>query len=182
MKGAAGQVAEEEQLFRRIRESVAGQMCYRADGGRVVFFQAAFNDPQREPSVDRPRLRGNPNATRLSQDDGIVTLRASAIRRLGPIAKLTERGKPAKDTQGVLIQYSVEVLSDPYYGNCAHALIAMSPATAGAGTFKRLKDGLARLATEAGWTIEPKNALTTSKEHPLKDVVRCIMNRLAGRL
>jgi len=182
MKGMAGEVADDEQLFRRVRESVAGQTCYRVDGNRVIFSQAAFNDPKNEPSFDRERLRSDPQMTRLSVQDGVVTLRAELIRRIGPIKRLTEKGKQARDEAGKPIVYGVNPISDPRFGDCAHALVVMTPDTAGAGVFKRLKDALARLATEAGWTIAPQASLGRRPPHAFNEMVRCINRRLAGHI
>lgn len=156
-------------------------MCYQVDGGRVVFFQAAFNDPSREPSVDRAVIRADAQQTRVAIQDGVISLKVSAIRRLGPIPQYGKGGKPAKDAEGKPIEYAVNVIADPVHGNCAHGLIVMDPSTASGGSFRRLKDGLARLATEAGWTIEPNTPLT-EREHALKDLVRCVFHKLSRRI
>ena len=125
-----GAVGDNEQLYRRVQEHVDRQLCYRVDGDRIVFLHAAFNDPQKRPSVDRAVLkyRQDPHLSRRSAEDGIVSLKAAAIRRLGPISKLNEKGKPAED------KYDVDVTADPVPGNCSHALVVMSPSTAGSGT------------------------------------------------
>jgi len=178
----AGTVDDEEQLFRRIRDSVAGQPCFRTEGDRVIFSQAAFNDPDKSPSIERQRLKSNPQLTRIASEDGIVTLRANEIRKLGPIAKLTNKNKPAKDNKGRPITYDVDVVPNPRFGNCAHALVVTNPETTGSGTFKRLKDALARLATEAGWTVAPNTPLTARPEHPLIDAMHCFAHRASGKL
>ncbi|MFN0317421.1 MAG: hypothetical protein ACKVQA_20550 [Burkholderiales bacterium] len=173
-----GPVGDEEHLFRRVQSSVGDQLCYQVDGGRTVFLHAAFNDPQKRPSVDRAILkyRLDPNLSRRDAEDGIVSLQAAAIRRLGPIAKLNEKGKATED------KYVVDVAADPVLGNCAHATVAMSPSTVGVGTFKRLKEGLARLATEAGWTVEPNATLPNRYGHQVRDILICLQHRLRRRL
>src|SRR5437867_9000379 len=119
-------VGDDEQLYRRVRESVGDQLCYHVDGDRIVFLHAAFNDPQKRPSVDRAILkyRRDPHLSRLNPADGIVSLHASAIRRLGPISKLNEKGKATEE------KYDVDVTAAPLLGNCSHAVVAMSPSTA----------------------------------------------------
>jgi hypothetical protein len=116
-------VGDDEQLYRRVQESVGGQLCYQVVGDRIVFLHAAFNDPQKRPSVDRATLkyREDPHLSRRSAKDGIVSLQAAAIRRLGPIPKLNERGKPTSE------EYGVDVIADCLPGNCSHALVVMSP-------------------------------------------------------
>src|SRR6266446_4210479 len=180
MKGAAGLVADEEQLYRRIRESVGPQRCYQIDGGRVVFLHAAFNDPAKSPSVDRAALAQlDPNRTRVASEDGVVTLRAQDVRqRIGPIPKYDEKGKRTKE------EYGIDVTSDPLlFGNCAHAIVVITPSNAGGGAFRRLKEGLARLATEAGWTIEPRSPLPQrALNHRVADLIQCLIFRLKGRM
>lgn len=178
----AGQVTDEEHLFRRIRGSVADQTCYQTVGNRVVFSQSAFNDPDKEPSVDRTSLRSDPHLSRFVREDGIVTLGVEQVRKIGPIDKLTDRGKPAKDSQGKRIAYRVDVVPKPRWGNCPHALILMVPSAAGAGAFKRLKEALARLASDAGWTIQPQVPIPQPRENPFRDAIRCLGGRFVGRL
>ena len=53
----SGVVGDDEQLYRRIRESTGQQLCYQVVDGRIVFLHAAFNDPKKRPSVDRAILK-----------------------------------------------------------------------------------------------------------------------------
>ncbi|SRR6266508_2290013 len=178
MRGAAGQVADVEQLYRRVSESIGTQICYQIEGDRVVFLHAAFNDPAKCPSVDRAELAQlDPHRTRITSNDGIVTLSAQAVRqRIGPIPKFNESGKRVKE------DYGVDVKSDPLFGNCAHALVEITPPNASGGAFRKLKEGLARLATEAGWTVKPKSPLPQRDNFLLGDAARCLIHRLQGRL
>jgi hypothetical protein len=139
---------------------------------------ASFNDPQKHPSVDRAILkyRRDPHLSRLSAADGIVSLHAAAIRRLGPIPNATEKGKPTTE------KYDVDVTANPLVGNCAHAVVAMSPSTFSGGTFKRLKEGLARLATEAGWAVRPQSALPERFGYQFRDAWICLLHRLGAHL
>lgn len=180
MKGWAGGVADQEKVYRRVRQIVAGQVCYHTDGDRVNFSQAAFNDPAQEPSLDRARLRPDPQLCRLSAEDGIVALQATAIRGVGPISKMAGK-KPARDSQGRPISYDVDVVSDPHFGNCSHAVVVAVPGSIGGSAFKRLKDALARLASDAGWTVEPNTPMSGRRENPIQDSIRCLRHRLLGR-
>lgn len=171
-------VDDEEQLYRRVQENVGEQLCFKVVDGRTVFLHAAFNDPKKSPSVDRAVLKyaGNPHLSRKSAQDGIVSLQATGIRRLGPIQKLDGKGNPTND------KYDVDVTADPKLGNCSHALVVMSPSTSGSSTFKRLKEGLARLATEADWTVEPHSVLPKRYGHQLRDILIGLLHRLRGHL
>jgi hypothetical protein len=142
-------VNDDEELYRRVRERTpASQLCFETVAGRVVFSQAAFNDPQKRPSVDRAILcSSNPHRSRLAREDGIVALNAAAIRKIG-------LGQPGQGRS----THVVDVLPDPVRGNLAHAVIVVDPA-AGSSIFKRLKEALAHLATEAGWRVEPGTPL-----------------------
>jgi hypothetical protein len=170
-------VGDDEQLYRRVQEHVGGQFCYQVDGDRIVFLHAAFNDAQKRPSVDSAILkcRRDPHLSRRSAEDGIVSLQAAAIRRLG-IPKHKDKGKSTGE------KYDVDVTADPVSGNCSHALVVMSPSTAGSGTFRRLKEGLARLATEAGWKVEPNSVLPKRYGYQFQDILICLLHRLRGRI
>lgn len=174
----SGVVGDDEQLYRRIRESTGQQLCYQVVDGRIVFLHAAFNDPKKRPSVDRAILKcgEDPHLSRLSAHDGIVSLQAAEIRRLGPILKMNEKGKPTGD------EYDVDVTADPPSGNCSHALVVMSPSTPGGGAFMRLKEGLTRLATEQGWTIEPHSVLPKRYGYQFRDILIGLLHRLRGHL
>jgi hypothetical protein len=174
----SSEVGDDEQLYRRIQEKIGEQFCFEVVDGRTVFLHAAFNDPKKNPSVDRAILkyRSNPHLSRMSVHDGIVALQAAGIRRLGPITKMSERGRPT-DTK-----YDVDVAADPRFGNCSHALVVMSPSTPGSATFMRLKEGLVRLANEAGWMIEPHSKLPKRYGHQFRDILNCLLHFLRGRL
>lgn len=173
----SGTVGDDEQLYRRVKENIGTQLCYKVEDGKTVFLHAAFNDPNKQPSVDRANLkhRSDPHLSRENASDGIVSLQAEGIRNLGPISKLNAKGKPTKDT------FEVDVVADPRFGNCSHALVSMSPSTAGSGAFMRLKEGLVRLANEAGWTVTPDTRLP--KRHGyLHELVNFLVLRYRSRL
>ena len=150
-------VGDDDELYRRVPSATpaAGQICYRVENGRVIFGSSAFNDRGGSPSVDRAFLRQlNPHRTRLNADDGVVLLTADAIRKLGPIQKVTKI-----DDEKIVSTSVVDVLPDPiYFRNFSHAVVKASPEISNSA-FKRLKEGLARVATECGWHVEPKTPL-----------------------
>lgn len=171
-------VGDDEQLYRRIQERAGEQFCFQVVDGRTVFLHAAFNDPKKRPSVDRAVLKrgGDPHFSRKSVLEGIVSLQAAGVRRLGPIPKMSEKGKATGD------KYEVDVTADPVLGNCSHALVVMSPSTSGSGAFMRLKEGLVRLANEVGWTVKPHSELPKRCGHQFRDIILCLWHHFRGRL
>jgi hypothetical protein len=142
-------VAEEEELYRRVPRTAGPADCYKVEpDGKVRFTVAAFLDRAKRPSVDRAALRNhNPHPTRASKEDGITSLIAGAVRKIGVIEKKDDKGK-------VLSEHAVDVVAAPVEGNNAHAEIILSPEVGGKA-FERLKEALSRLATERGWVVEP---------------------------
>lgn len=145
-------VDDDELLYRRIRSIVAGQTCFRVENGRVVFTVAAFLDRHKKPSVDRAKLQGfEPHRSRQSIDDGIVELIAVRIRAIGIVHQRDSAGR-------VVSEHVVDVVPAPIENQPAHAEVITRPAIGGKA-FERLKEALARLATEAGWRVEPGSQL-----------------------
>ena len=152
MTNGPAPIANEELLYRRIRSFAGGQACYVVEGSRIRFTAAAFLDPKKRPSVDRANLRnGDPHRSRLTKDDGIVQLQTGTVREIGVIEK--------KDAKGNTVsQHMVDVEAAPIDGNEAHAEITLSPEVGGKA-FERLKEALARLATDSGWLVLPGHNL-----------------------
>ena len=146
-------VEDDEDLYRRVRETTpAGQICFEVANGRVIFSQAAFNDPRNRPSVDRAKLRDfDPQRTRISKEDGIVVLLTGRVRQLGHVQQRNQNGHHS--------QHAIDVVPEHEDGNPAHAVITTRPPLTSSSAFKRLKESLARLATEAGWRVEPGSPL-----------------------
>lgn len=171
MTGGQNYVGDDEEVYRRVRETVPGHTCFQIEGGRVVFLHSAFNGDQ--PSVDRAKLKQfDPHRSRLTREDGIVALQARAIRQLGPISRFDNRQKPLPGSV-------VDVLPDPKIGNCAHALVVTYPPLIGKGGFRRLKERLVRLANDAGWRVEPGTVLPRRKVLTIVlDTIQCVFGRL----
>ena len=171
-----GVVGDDEQVFRRIRKQVADQTCYKVEKGKLIFSSTAFNDPAKSPSFDRAVLKHlcDPHLSRKSSADGVVSLRTGDIRNLGPIPRNDGKGRPVG-------KHAVDVVPNPRIGNCSHALVVTRDNPANS-VFKRLKEALARLADQAGWTVEPDCDLPERHGNQLQDGVKCLVNRARGRI
>ena len=149
-------VSDEEELYRNVRGKGSDEYYYDETTGDLVIESKAFLDPQREPSVDRAKLRNfNPEQSRLSEENGIVTLISQEVRQIGDVVTSDDKGRQ--------VNYAVDVSAAKIPGNKAHALIVVEPNFFGSEskksrTFKLLRKALARLATQSGWTLEPRNS------------------------
>ncbi len=144
-------VQDNEVLYRSVRgESVAEE--YFFDRGKLIIRSAAFNDRNKEPSVDRAKLRGfDPSLSRLQETDGIVSLIAHDVRAI----KEVETKNEDKNTV-----HTVDIIYAPTPENSAHSQIIVNPEFLGTDskkgkTFRKLRVALAKLATKNGWTLEP---------------------------
>ena len=100
-----------------------------------------------QPSVDRALLRNcNPEAAKLSQNDGIICLLAKEVRDEKIIIN-----NPQDVTE-----YKLDVKPDPLQNNAAHAIIVSSPPYKNKNAFEKTKIKLAFLASKRGWLIEPQ--------------------------
>ncbi len=151
-------VSDEEQLYRNVRGNlVYDEYSYDLTTGDVTFLPQAFKDREKEPSVDRAKLKDfDPEQSRISADNGIVTLITQELRQIGDVRTLDDKGSPVK--------HAVDVTADPIpKKNEAHARIVVEPKVLGSESkkkkaFRLLRIALARLATQRGWTLEPRNS------------------------
>lgn len=151
------QVADEEELYRNVRGNLDyDEYSYNSTTGDLTFLPQAFNDREKEPSVDRAKLRDfDREQSGISKENGIVTLIAEGVRQIGDVVIKDDKGKQDK--------HAVDVKPDRIHGNEAHALIVVKPKFFGSGSkqkaaFKLLRIALARLATRSGWTLEPRSS------------------------
>ncbi len=148
-------VSDEEELYRNVRGNLEYEEYSHDSTGRLTFLPKAFQDKEKEPSVDRAKLRNfDPEQSRMSEENGIVTLITEEVRQIGDVKTNNDRGKPVK--------HVVDISPDPIRGNKAHALIVVDPDFFGTESkknkaFKLLRKALARLATQRGWTLEPRS-------------------------
>ena len=150
-------VSDEEQLYRNVRGNLEyEEYAYDPTTGHLTFLPKAFQDKEKEPSVDRAKLRNfAPEQSRIEKDNGIVTLITQEVRQIGDVK--------TNDNNGRTVKHTVDVCANPIPGNQAHALIVVDPNFFGSeskrkAAFRRLRIALAKLATRKGWTLEPRNS------------------------
>lgn len=138
-------VRDDEELYRRVRKNSEKPYRYSYDStGKVEIYSTTFFDPNKQPSVDRAKLREfNPTLSKEDETDGIVSLIAGEVRAI-----------PIED-------HSVDVIYDPISNNLAHSQIIITSEGVISNTkqrkaFRTLRKALARLATGKGWTLEPE--------------------------
>lgn len=140
-------VEDVEVVLRSVKDDPTHFVCDAA--GRLLrLCHSAFNDPERQPSVDRASLQaGGAQAARRSPNDGVVSLVALDIRSAG-VHTLNSKGK-------VIQEHGVDVRHNPLTTNYSHALVVTDPAIASDGAFKRLKEALCLLAGPRGFAYPP---------------------------
>jgi hypothetical protein len=144
-------VTDDELLYRCIFCGL--NKYYSIEQSGLKLSSQAFTDRNQAPSVDRVKLCGNdPKYTQKNSDDGIVSLVAGQVRAIDSIVQKDSKGNP-------LFVYKIDVHPRPTANNPAHAQIEPSPDYASKGTFRKVAEKLAWLATERvknqGWEIEP---------------------------
>ncbi|MCY1204296.1 hypothetical protein D9M68_356920 [compost metagenome] len=139
-------VGDEEIVYRRIQNNSG---CYLEVSGSLRLSKSAFNDPAQKPSVDRAALLGNdPARSQTQPDQGIVSLVVRDVRRISDVVTTDQN-------QNVITHHAVDVVADPVAGNPAHAQVVVHPLFGSKRPFDRLKESLARLASQRGWEIPP---------------------------
>jgi hypothetical protein len=99
-------------------------------------------------------VRKDPKDARKSSTDGVTKLIAREIRGSCRIAIFDKKGKPTG-------HHAVDVLHLPIVDfageadNLAHCQIECHPTIENDGSFKRLKEALAVMATRVGFIVEP---------------------------
>ena len=150
MTADADMVEDAELLYRSVPKG-----CFSIIDGHLKLSSTAFNDSTQKPSVDRAKLCGfNPAYTKKKPTDGVVSLTARSVRQIAGVVQNNKDGKP-------ILIHIVDVIPDQIKDhpslpdNFAHALVAARPDFANDKVFNRLKESLARIASQAGWLIEP---------------------------
>ncbi|MBS0298386.1 MAG: hypothetical protein JSR32_00395 [Proteobacteria bacterium] len=143
-------ISNEEWLYRSVRNQETE--CYFNDDGQLIIKPDAFRDRNKEPSVDRAKLRNfNPSLSKLSETDGVVSLNTYCVRSIGEVKTNKDDGD---------LTHSVDVIYEPTPENLAHSKITVEPNFFGSekkqkNAFKLLRISLARLATQKGWILKP---------------------------
>jgi hypothetical protein len=148
---------DDEELYRSVRSELDAEE-YIFDRGKLQIRSNAFRDINKNPSVDRAKLKEfAPFCSKLSDTDSIVSLMTADVRAIGTV-KTT-------DQNADVVVHAVDVIYDPNPKsnpeNYAHSQIIVNPEFFGTDskkkkTFSKLRRSLARLATERGWTLAPK--------------------------
>ena len=148
-------VQDDEELYRNVRGELEYDEYSYNDAGALIIHSAAFRDRFKKPSVDRAKLKKfNPRCAKLNETNGIVSLIAADVRSIrGVVTKIDDKD---------VVPHTIDIIYDPIPGeNCAHSQIVVIPEFFGStnkknSTFKLLQRLLARLATQNGWTLKPK--------------------------
>lgn len=148
-------VTDDELLYRCIFCGL--DKYYRIGEFGLELSSQAFTDRNQAPSVDRAKLRDyDPQCTQKNPDDGVVSLIAGEVRMIN-VSQNDPKGKPVFD-------YKIDVYPRPTDDNPSHAQIEPSPNYTNKGTFRKVAEKLARLATERikkeDWEIKPQDLPT----------------------
>jgi hypothetical protein len=172
-------VGDGEVLYRSVRDITDDGKAqeWTIVDGELKFSQSAFNDRNRQPSVDRAILRRSASESKHSPTDGITSLVARDVRRIRSVQRLTNKGKVAQD-------HTVDVTYVPLPENAAHAEVQCAPALTNDPTFRRLKEALANMASARGWTVVPASLTKPSARRtlPLMVLVGTVIIVLAALL
>ncbi len=142
----------DEVLFRSVRPDDV-----KIEGAEWHLSVTAFNDRNRQPSVDRAAIRPDPSDSRKEGSHGIVEFLTGEVRT--EVHVVMNPGAPAKQQQ----EYKVDVFARPIPednpehlpANPAHAQIETAPTFRSNEHFNKLKDKLCRLAERRGFRIIP---------------------------
>ena len=151
--GAVKYVEDVEVIFRSVPDNPI--MFQTQSDGRPHFSTSAFNDRERQPSVDRACLtNGQPVSSRLTPESGVASLIVARARAIQTVRTLDSK-------QCVVFSHQVDVVHVPLVENYAHAQVQASPTPSTDTVFKRLKEALCRLADVGGWAHPPASRRIT---------------------
>jgi hypothetical protein len=142
-------IDDSEILFRCV---FYGRNLYKTeDNGTLRLSSTAFADKKQEPSVDRSSLcKEDPHWTQVDEKDGVVSIVTRDVR------SIIKSGKnPDKNDDERTIIYSLDVVPKPTEDNEAHAVVQPSPEYQTKNVFKKVRESLARIASERGWVLPP---------------------------
>ncbi len=145
-------VKDDEELYRSVRGRLEDDEYYLDKQGNLNLSAKAFSDRNFKPSVDRAKLRDDPSLSRLSETDGIVSLTARDVRASKEVTTKVH------DKELVI---DLDIIYDPTPKNPAHSIIFANLGVCVSNNQKRrafelLTYLLAELASEKGWTLEPR--------------------------
>ncbi len=151
---ALTRIDDPETLLRSVRTS--GNFYRYDESGGLQISTTAFNDPARQPSLDRLIFLQSADAAKKSHTDGLLRLIAHEIRAI----QLSQIGANGQPLQGQF--HRIEPIHSPILAgnaaghppNPAHSHIESAPVLSGA-RFNRLKELLAKMAQKHGWVVTP---------------------------
>jgi hypothetical protein len=151
----ADPVADEERLFRRIRNESTEYKV--ASDGSLLLSSTAFQDRNCRPSVDRETLCPSSPPAAWTQEEachGVVWLLARGVRALKPIGERIVPGQPKESVSHAIDVYPDAILAtETVRANPAHAEIRPTPEWVTKSAFRRFLEHLSQLAQ---WEIRPE--------------------------
>jgi len=141
-------VEDAEIVYRSVRDEPKEHTVV---DGQLKISAAAFSDSKKRPSVDRARIQVDVQLAKKSESDGVTALVAGPIRGISTVRRLDKNQK-------VVQQHGVDVVAVPLEENASHAEVHCEPALEDDKVFRRLREALAVLATQAGWVVPPLSA------------------------
>ncbi len=140
-------VLKEELVFRAVADNP--QLWGTDQAGGLRLSGSAFNDRNKEPSVDRESLLALGAAqSRKSESDGVACLLTGEVRAIRTVVTLDAKQQPVRE-------HIVDVVHVPVTDNAAHAVVRTDPLVSNDGAFRRLKEALCLLANTRGWAYLP---------------------------
>ena len=86
-------MGDEEVVRRAVRDDLTHFVC-DANGALLRLGQSAFNDPDKQPSVDRAVLQPEgAQAARRADTDGVISMVARDIRNIAGVTTFNDKGK-----------------------------------------------------------------------------------------
>jgi hypothetical protein len=141
-------ILDEEILYRCV---FYGRNLYTKKDDLIILSSQAFADRNRAPSVDRAIFRDhNPELTKKSPEDGVVSLITKSIRELN-ISQNKKLGK----LECLEYKYKIDVVYCPEDDNSAHSQIEAYPDYKNDTSFRKVRERLAFLANQRPWEVLP---------------------------
>lgn len=143
-------VADEEALYRRVLPNY-----YQTDSrtGLKRLSPQVFSDRELKISVDRAILcANNPNYTKKSDNDGVLSLITGDIRAINNLVRLDAKGNVINDQVVNVDPDPINNMENDADNNPAHALIYATPDFDSRPVFKRLIESLTLISN---WEILP---------------------------
>lgn len=125
------------------------------DTGALKLSVSAFNDPGRQPSVDRRNMLAFLDAAKRNASHGLVKVIASEVRSID-LKIIDPNGEPSDTSYKIDVAHRPidEGNPDNLPPNPAHSQVESVPVLTNS-RFKKLKERLAQIAERHGWVSAP---------------------------